>query len=195
MSSSAVEPLTAVVPSGAVVPSAASTGERRWPALGAAAWVGTFCAVAGSAVAWQLLRGGSLEENGVVLLAVGLRLLTVAMALAAVRSWGRRIPGPLLLAGLWGAAAVQLAYPIAETAVKALILAGVVDPIDKGISNMSAEGWFNFGATWLVWGVPGVLFTLAALDLGRRTGARGRWIALGVVGGIALLGGLGAAIG
>ena len=168
---------------------------RRWPALAAAAWVGAFCVVAGAAVLWAVATGGSAGENGVVLLAIGLRVATVLMALAAVQAWGRLIPGWLLLAGLWGAAATQLAYPVAETVVKGLILGGVVDPIDKGISNMSAEGWFNFAGTWLIWGVPGVLFTLAALDHGRTVTARGRSVALGVIGGIVLLVGLGMAIG
>ena len=172
-----------------------ASGYRRWPALAAAGWVGSFCVVTGSVVTWVLLSGGSLAENGVVLLAVGLRALTVLMALAAVQRWGRLVPGWLLLAGLWGAAAAQLAYPVAETVVKSLILTGLIDPLDKGISNMSGEGWFNFGATWLVWGVPGVLFALTALDHGRRVAARGRWVALGAVGGVVLLGGLGLLIG
>lgn len=50
------------------------------------------------------------------------------MALASVQGWGRLMPPWLLSAGLWGAAAVQLAYPIAETVVKALILVGAMEP-------------------------------------------------------------------
>ena len=168
---------------------------RRGPALAAAGWVGAFCAIAGAAVVWELLQGGSAADNGVVLLAIGLRVLTVAMALASVQRWGRLVPDWVLLAGLWGAAAVQLAYPVAEAVVKALILTGLMDPVDKGISNMSAEGWFNFGATVLIWAVPGVLFALAARSFGRRVAARGRWVALGVVGGVVLLGSLGMLIG
>ncbi|WP_116449694.1 hypothetical protein [Blastococcus litoris] len=163
--------------------------------MAAAAWVGVFCAITGVAVLWAIVRGGSMSENGVVLLAIGLRVATVVMALAAVQAWGRLIPAWLLLAGLWGAAATQLAYPVAETVVKGLILGGLMDPIDKGISNMSAEGWFNFGGTWLIWGVPGVLFTLAALDHGRKVSTRGRSVALGIGGGIVLLVGLGMVIG
>jgi hypothetical protein len=52
-----------------------------------------------------------------------------------------------LLAGLWGAAAVQLMYPLAETVVKAMVLTGAMTPVHKGISNMNPEGWFNLGAT------------------------------------------------
>src|SRR3954449_4020601 len=101
----------------------------------------------------------------------------------------------MVLVGLWGAAAVQLVYPVAGTVVKTLILSGVMDPIGKGISNMTAQGWFNFSATWAVWGVPGVLFLLAALSYRARTPVRARWVVLGVAGGVALLGGLGVLIG
>jgi hypothetical protein len=117
------------------------------------------------------------------------------MAVAAVARWGRFVPGWLLLAGLSGAAAVQLAYPIAETVVKTLFLTGVMDPIAKGISTMSAEGWFNFGSTWVVWGVPGVLFLVAARAYGRKVAVAKRWVLLGVLGGFGLLFGLGLLIG
>jgi hypothetical protein len=168
---------------------------RRWPALAAAASIGLFCLITGSAVAWNMARGTSWNDNGVVILAISLRMLTVALALASVQQWGRRVPSWIVLAGLWGAAAVQLVYPVAETVVKGLILTGVLDPIDKGISNMSAEGWFNFAATWTIWGIPGVLFLLAALSYRARTPVRARWILLGLTGGTALLGGLGVLIG
>ncbi len=171
------------------------TTYRRWPALLAAGYVGAFCLIAGGAVLWDLLRGTSLAQDGVVILAICLRMVTVAMALASVRRWGERVPSWMVLAGLWGAAAVQLMYPVAETAVKALILTGAMAPIDKGISNMSPEGWFNFGAAWAVWGVPGVLFLLAALSYGTRAAARGRWVLLGILGGAVLLVGLGVLIG
>ncbi|MDG6104289.1 hypothetical protein Daura_11385 [Dactylosporangium aurantiacum] len=168
---------------------------RRWPALVAAWYVTAFCAVAGGAVVWNMATGSPLRDNAVVVLALVLRGLTVLLALAAVQRWGRRLPDWTVLAGLCGAAAVQLLYPVAETVVKTLILTGLMDPIDKGISNMSGEGWFNFGATWLVWGVPGVLFALAARDFGRRRPVRAGWVAFGLVAGAALLAGLGAAIG
>jgi hypothetical protein len=146
-------------------------------------------------VAWNLARGASWNDNGVVILAISLRMLTVALALASVQQWGRRVPSWIVLAGLWGAAAVQLVYPVAETVVKGLILTGAMEPINKGISNMSAEGWFNFAATWTIWGIPGILFLLAALSYRARTPVRARWILLGLAGGTALLGGLGALIG
>ena len=117
------------------------------------------------------------------------------MAAATISAVGRRVPSWMLLAGLWGAAAVQIVYPLAETIVKALILLHVMDPIDKGISNMTAEGWFNFAAAWTIWGIPGVLFALAALSYRRRVTVRTRFVLLGLVGGVAFLFGLGALIG
>jgi hypothetical protein len=63
--------------------------------------------------------------------------------------------------------------------VKGLILTGAMQPIDKGISDMSAEGWFDFAATWTIWGVPGVLFLLAAVSYRARPPVPARWILLG----------------
>lgn len=167
----------------------------RWPALAIAAYVGLFCVIALAAVLWAVADGSPWGEQGVVLLAIGLRLVSIAIALASVQRWGDRVPAWIVLAGLWGAAAVQLLYPVAETVVKALILTGIMEPINKGISNMSAEGWFNFGAMWAVWGVPGVLFLLAALAYRARRPARGWWVLLGLAGGAVLLFGLGLLIG
>jgi hypothetical protein len=177
-----------------VVP-ARPSADHRWPALAAAGYVGLFCVIATAAVGWSLAHGTPIADLGVVLLAIGLRLLTVGIALASVRRWGEQLPAWLVLAGLCGAAAVQLLYPVAETVVKTLILTGLVHPIDKGISNMTAEGWFNFAATWAIWGVPGVLFALAALSFRARRPARPQWVLLGLVGGAVLLVGLGALIG
>jgi hypothetical protein len=167
----------------------------RRSAPAAAAYIAIFCLVAGGGVAWSLAHGTSWSAVGVVLLAISLRLVTIAIALASVQPWGRLLPSWLILAGLWGAAAVQLINHVAETVVKALILLHVIDPINKGISNMTAEGWFNFGATWVVWGIPGVLFLLAALDYRRRVQVPTRWVLLGIGGGAALLTGLGVLIG
>ncbi|MBB2925530.1 hypothetical protein [Cellulomonas cellasea] len=167
----------------------------RWPALAAAAWVGAFCVIAGSALIRSRVQGASSDGQDVVVLAIGLRLVTVVLALASIQSWGRRLPDWLVLGGLWGAAAVQIVYPVAETLVKVAILAGLMEPLDKGISNMTAEGWFNFGATWLVWGVPGALFAVAAVTFGRRVPHAARWAVLAIMAGLVLLGGLGLLIG
>jgi hypothetical protein len=170
---------------------------RRWPAHWAAGWIGVFCAVVLLASGWnQFVAGNPLDDGGrIALLATALRLLSVGIALATVQAWGARLPAWTVLAAAWGAAAVQLVYPLAETVVKAGILVGVIEPFGKGISNMSPEGWFNFGAAWLVWGVPGVFFALAALDFRRRNRVPVFGALLGLVGGVAFLAGLGFLIG
>jgi hypothetical protein len=61
---------------------------RRWPALAAVSYIGVFCLVAGVAVLWNVARGSSWGEKGVVVLAVCIRMLIVAMALGwAARPW------------------------------------------------------------------------------------------------------------
>jgi hypothetical protein len=167
----------------------------RWPALAAATYVGIFCLAATALVLWSIGQGHSVGENGVVLLSICLRLVTIGIALSSVQQWGRRLPAWMILAGLWGTAAVQLSYPIAETVVKALILTGVTRPINKGISNMTPEGWFNFGGVWVAFGFPGVLFLLAALSYRARRAVPVRWVLLGILGGFVLLAGLGLLIG
>ena len=170
---------------------------RSWPAYWAAGWIGAFCGLVLLVAGYnQLFRGMPLDVGGkIALFATGLRLFTVAIALAAVQSWGRRLPGWLVFAGLCGVAAAQLLYPLAETTVKLAILVGVVQPFGKGISNMSAEGWFNFGAAWLIWGVPGVLFAAAAVSFKRRYAVSALGAALGLLGGAAALLALGFIIG
>ena len=173
------------------------TRNPGWSAYWAAAWVGTFCGIVLIAAGYnQLIRGMPLDDGGrIALFATMLRLGTIAIALSAVRPWAHRLPGWFLLGALSGAAAAQLLYPVAETVVKLAILGGLVQPFGKGISNMSAEGWFNFGIAWLVWGVPGLLFADAALTFKRRRGLSFAGVFLGLVGGAAFLFGLGLAIG
>ncbi|GAA1268295.1 hypothetical protein Psi02_10260 [Planotetraspora silvatica] len=179
------------------IDSAPPRAAASWPAYWAAGWIGAFCAIVLIATGYnQLINGVPLDEGGeIALMATGLRLLTVAIALASVQAWGRRLPNWLVATGLWGAAAVQLLYPIAETAVKAAVLTGLVEPFGKGISNMSAEGWFNFGAAWLIWGVPGALFSAAAVSFARRHRVSPLGTVLGLLGGAVFLGLLGLVIG
>ncbi|GAA0585878.1 hypothetical protein HPO96_10760 [Kribbella sandramycini] len=166
---------------------------RRWPAYTIAYGIGAFCAVVlGTAAFQHLWRDDPLTADGIVALgATVLRLGTIAVALVAVLPWGRRIPAPLLSMALWAIAIGQLVYPVAETAVKAAILLGLISPLDKGISNMSMTGWFNFGAAWLIWGVPGVLFTLLALDHRRTHRLSYLWAPAGALAGTAALAALG----
>jgi hypothetical protein len=73
----------------------------RWPALAVVVYVGLFCVIATAAVLLAVARGSSWADQGVVLLAIGLRLVSIAIALASVQRWGERIPAWVVLAGLW----------------------------------------------------------------------------------------------
>lgn len=170
---------------------------RRWPAYTIAVFVGLFCLVVTTAwVADHVVAGNPVGATGWIIAgATVLRVVTVVVALAAVREWGRRVPPPLLVTGLWGCAAAQLVYPVAETFVKALLLLGVLDLPARGIGNMTATGWFNFGAAWVVFGLPGALFVLLARDVGRRDRVSWLWPVAGVGGGVAVLFAIGAVIG
>ncbi|GAB3840601.1 hypothetical protein [Kribbella italica] len=166
---------------------------RRWPAYTIAAGIGLFCVVVlGIALGEQVLTDKPMTSDGFVALgATGLRIVTIGIALAAVQRWGRIVPARLLSMALWAVALGQLAYPIAETVVKAAILLTLMEPVDKGISNMTPVGWFNFAAAWLVWGVPGCLFAILANDHRRRFQLSWLWAPVGAAGGVAGLAVLG----
>lgn len=50
----------------------------------------------GAVVGWKVAGGSPVSEHGVVILALALRMLTVAMALASVQPWGRAFPAWML---------------------------------------------------------------------------------------------------
>ena len=169
---------------------------RTWPANALTAGIGLFSAIALGAVLAKPLRGAELTgTDGVIVLACALRGLTVAMTQAAVRSWGRRVPGWLLLGGLWGAAAVQVVYPAAELVIKLLVLTGLVEQTSLGATHTSPVAWFNLAMTIVIWAVPGVLMALSAVAYRRRTKVPVLWAVLGVPGGLAFLVLLGLLIG
>ncbi|WP_114906635.1 hypothetical protein [Ornithinimicrobium murale] len=162
----------------------------RWPAGAITVLIGAFVAVVGALwVTDHVLGSEPVDATGwVILAATLLRLATIGVALASIQHWGRQLPAGPLLAALWGCAAAQLIYPVAETMVKALILLGAVELPPVGIGNMTSTGWFNFAAAWLVFGVPGALFVAAARSYQNRTGARWCWAVAGTTGGgLALL--------
>ena len=74
------------------------------------------------------------------------------------------MPAPAVSLGLWGCAAAQLVYPVAETVTKAIVLAVCVDLRAPGLGKMSAIGRSNFSMVWLVFGIPGVLFAVLGRD-------------------------------
>ena len=170
----------------------------RWPVYAIVGFVGLFCAVV--ATLWirsHVILGEEIDATAwVILVATLLRLVTIGIALASIQGWGARLPQAMIATGLWGCAAAQLVYPVAELAVKIAILAGVADLPSRGVGDMSATGWFNVSAAWLIFGVPGVLFVLAARSHRNRVGGPiGAWPVLGFIGGVSVLLAIGFAIG
>lgn len=168
-----------------------------WPAYAIAVTVGLFVVVVGGLwIAAHVIGDDPVDDTAwIVLGATLLRAATVALALAGVQHWGRRFPPPLIETGLWGGAAAQLAYPLAELVAKLLVLAGLLDLPSRGIGDMTSTGWFNLAAAWLVFGVPGALFVAAARSYRHRRGVRGPWPLVGAAGGVLALLGIGLLIG
>jgi hypothetical protein len=168
-----------------------------WPAYAIAVTVGLFVAVVGALwFAGHVIGSDPLDETAWIILgATVLRAGTIVIALASVQDWGRHLSFPLIATGLWGCAAAQLAYPVAELVAKLLILVGVLDLPSRGISDMTSTGWFNLAAAWLVFGVPGALFVAAARSHRNRCGIRGPWQWVGASAGVIALLGIGFLLG
>lgn len=178
---------------GAAVP----TASPRWPAHAIVVLVGLFCLVVGALWVLDHVVGGTpVDETGwVVLGSLVLRGGTIVVALASVARWGERLPAALVLTGLWGCAAAQLVYPLAELVAKTLVLVGVLDLPPRGVGDLGPTGWFNLAAVWLVFGVPGLLFVAAARSWTARHGGSWRWPVVGLLSGAAALLTLGLIIG
>jgi hypothetical protein len=175
-----------------------ATNIRRdtWPTTAVTWMVGVFCVVVVAAVLTKPLRNADLNGTDVViLLACALRGLTVLMAQATIREWGRRIPAGILLAGLAGAAGLQVFYPTAEFAIKILATIGIVPHTGLGATHTDATSWFNFAMTVLIWGIPGALLGRIAIDHRARTQRSPLWAVAGIPAGIAFLFLLGLLIG
>ncbi|MCO1659039.1 hypothetical protein [Pseudonocardia humida] len=176
------------------------TGRRfvaAWPAYAITAAVGAFVAVVGALwVAAHVVARQPVDATAwIILLATLLRAVTVVIALSSVRRWGRALPPVVVLTGLWACAAAQLAYPVAELAVKLALVAGVVDLPATGIGDLGATGWFNLSAAWVIFGLPGALFVAAAVSYRNRRSVSGPWPVVGMLTGTALLFALGWLIG
>lgn len=170
----------------------------RWPVHAIVGFVGLFCSVV--AVLWirsHVFLGEALDATAwVIAVATLLRVVTIVIALASIQRWGSRLPQALVTTGLWGSAAAQLVYPSAELVVKLAILTGIADLPSRGVGDMSGTGWFNLSMAWLIFGVPGALFVLAARSHRSRVGGPiGPWPFIGLGGGVVLLLGIGAVIG
>lgn len=173
---------------------ARSAGNR--PVYGLTAIIGLFVVIVmGFVIAKPLTGQAYTATDAIIVGASALRALTLAMAWAAVRPWGRRVPGPILLGGLWGAAGCQILYPAAELVIKLLVIAGIAPETSLGATHTSWVSWFNLAMTVLIWGVPGLLLARIARDYRRRTRVHLIWALLGVPGGIAFVCLLGVLIG
>ncbi|QHT71473.1 hypothetical protein GXP67_34850 [Rhodocytophaga rosea] len=123
----------------------------------------------------------------IILAALLLRVFTVVIALASIQKWGQLFPSWAVLGGLAGSASAQLIYPIAELIVKLVLLTGLIESSPTGLGNMSLTGWFNLSAVWVIFGIPGILFMLAAKNYKISRGLSNRWIWIGGLSGIITL--------
>ncbi|MFD1139533.1 hypothetical protein ACFQ4C_00345 [Larkinella insperata] len=161
----------------------------RWPVYVITGFVGLFVAVVmGMWISGHLINGEAIDQTAWIILgACVLRLLTVFIALASIQPWGEKIPRWMILGGLSGSASAQLIYPAAELVVKLLILSGLVGHSNQGLGNMSATGWFNLAAVWVIFGFPGLLFVKATLNFQERKAVPVTWVWIGGLLGVGVL--------
>lgn len=170
----------------------------RWPAYAVATFVGFFCVIVGAMwIMDHVVRARPVDETAsVVALATVLRIGTIAVALSSVQRWGFKLPRTVVSIVLWACGAAQLAYPVAAVLIKSLAVVGAIALPDRGVGDLSLQGWLHLGAALTIFGIPGVLFILAAISHAHRSGIRGPWVpAGGVIGGVVALLLIGAAIG
>ncbi len=151
--------------------------------------------------AWSLdhiLNQDPVDETGWIIFGASLaRLITLGVAFLALRTYltaVKRNTG-LIAFALFACSSGQLVYPLAELIVKFLVLVGLWESTGKGISNMKAEGWFNHGAAWLIFGIPGILFLSIGLQYSNCFHVSRAYLIAGSVVGVLLLLVLGVLIG
>ena len=144
----------------------------------------------------HIVQGEIIDQTAWIILGASvIRFLTIIIALASIQPWGEKIATWVILGGLSGAASAQLAYPIAELVVKLIILTGLLEYPAKGVGNMTPTGWFNLGAVWFIFGLPGLFFVQAARNYQARKGLSNTWVWLGSLLGIVTLASIGLLIG
>lgn len=151
--------------------------------------------------AWSvdhILNNKPVDEIGWIILGAStIRLITIGIALFALRSYSSsEIKNTGLIAfSLFACCSGQLIYPLAEFFVKILVLFGSWESTGKGISNIGAEGWFNHGAAWLIFGLPGIFFLIIGLQYSHYFSVRRVYLFTGSIVGVLLLFLIGAIIG
>lgn len=161
-------------------PPAEGTAASRWPGHAAAAALFAFALVsfywaAGGTTGVSTL-GGSIEEQALArdptLAAITwvtalLKTAAAVLALALVRSWGRRLPRRWLLLTAWGAAATLTAYGVLQFTGVALVALDVVSPTEP--KNTTVLLWRLL--LWEPWFILcGLLLGLAARRAHERPG-------------------------
>ncbi len=161
----------------------------RWPVYGILVFTGLFVVIVmGMWIFDHLWNGRAVTQTDWIILgACLLRVFTMIIALASILPWGKRFAPWAVLGGLWGAAAAQLIYPVAELAVKLVLLTGWITHSSKGLGNMNPTGWFNLGAVWVIFGIPGLLFVQAARIYRTNNALSQTWSWIGGLLGIATL--------
>ena len=153
----------------------------KWPVYAITIFVGLFVVIVSSMWLYgHLIKKEVIDTTAWIILgACLLRFFTMLIALASIQKWGEKIQPWVVFCGLWGAASAQLVYPIAELIGKFLMLLGLIEHSGKGLGNMTLTGWFNLGAVWLIFGIPGFLFIAAAISYKARNSVSNAWAWIG----------------
>jgi len=161
----------------------------KWPVYAITIFVGLFVVVVSCLWLYShVVQKERINETAWIILgACLLRFFTILIALASIQKWGKKLQPWIIFCGLWGAASAQLVYPIAELIGKFLMLLGWIEHSEKGLGNMTLTGWFNLGAVWLIFGIPGFLFIAAAISFKARERVSDRWAWIGGIFGVAAL--------
>ena len=155
------------------------TARRRttWPAYAAAAVAFLFALVslywAAGGMSGMGTLGGDIERLGrardpelvaATWAATALKVVGALLALALVRPWGRRLPGPLLLVTAWAGAVVLTLYGALQTATVALTYVDVFDDTQEMSEGVLRWRMLLWEPWFLLWGL---LLGLAAWNFGR----------------------------
>lgn len=148
------------------MPDGTNRAKRPWIEYGAAFWALIFAALH---IAWAMgwyvgldeeMARGAFERRWFLiydLIAAGLCVLAIAVALALVQRWGQRLPRLMISVLAWGCAGI-LALRAGAGVVKAVYLAAVGNSLPSVLSFWDA--WFCLGAilfaesVWRFWRAP-----------------------------------------
>jgi hypothetical protein len=167
----------------------------RWPTATITIIAGGFVAIVTAAWIWShAVRGAVIDDVAVIIAAATVaRAVSIGVSFAGLAQ--RPVLPRMVNTALAGFGAAQLIYPVAEAAVKVLVVVGIVESSPAGVRNLSGTGWFNFAAVVVVFGVPGVMFQIQTRQHARRHAISVRYNAIGGVAGVLALTAIGVAVG